>query len=889
MNFDLPTLDQMTGGIFGAMTSSERTARVRAWLDTDPSADLMQAAFKELSIRDKGACRPLREKLDELKRLKNQDALAEEWAVSAKALLDLPRMNMADGMAWQRDAAKAGAPLSKEPLSSLKVKLAERVAKIEEVQHQVAVQREAAALFAQRLETLSTKPLSEVLAQREILVRDAGDWKALSQELTARTEWHDIDAKLPPQLQTAEAQLTAIWGAFSSVMDTAEAARLDGDAPLPSIPVWADEIRAARGQALPQSKLEKNDKGTSKPKIDPEQRKAAHDAVIPILIKLEDELAAGHGKATAGAANNLRQALKEHGAWIDGKLDLACHAALGAAGELEGWQRWRADQLRQNLVEQAQGLLAKPLQGRKQQDSIRTLRDQWKQADQGGIPNHGLWKRFDDACNEAHKFVETWLEDVKAKSAVVITERTALLDKLKAWGAEQKANITALTGDAKPDWKSMHRSLHLFSTQWRESGHLSERDFDALQTAWKSAIKEAAEPLDTAQKGTFSRRQGLIAQAKEMVDAVSKGADLRIDFVRGIQQQWQVEAQSVPLDRKTEQKLWDNFKATIDSAFAKKDEVRNAAREAYVSNLSVHDKAVLEASKALDEANATGEAGKIQAAMASLQAALRGQAVIVAKAPEAPEMPKADEPTPAAALAATPSDDAPTEGVEGVPAEAAKVVVAPPAPVKVAKPLVAMRSDDRKSAKAPEPSKFGKRPDDRGVAGQAGRGFGSRDDREPREVRGPRLSDEAFHAQRKALEQAEFALKKLQMQAHGEVVTIILSAWKNRAADAIPAANALGKVVNSATRTQWTQALGKPKAAAEAAGTALLRLEMATGVPTPADFLNERRALQLQLLTKRNDPAPSQTWGADVAKVLESGYSETVAKRLQANLKALLK
>ena len=60
MNFDLPTLDQMTGGIFGAMTSSERTARVRAWLETSPELELMQAAFKELSIRDKGACRPLR-------------------------------------------------------------------------------------------------------------------------------------------------------------------------------------------------------------------------------------------------------------------------------------------------------------------------------------------------------------------------------------------------------------------------------------------------------------------------------------------------------------------------------------------------------------------------------------------------------------------------------------------------------------------------------------------------------------------------------------------------------------------------------------------------------------------------------------------------------------
>ncbi len=859
MNFNLPMLDQLTGGIFGAVTSSERATRVRSWLDGNPTEDVMQAVYKELSTRDKGACRPLRERLDELRKAKLHDGLAHEWAGKARVLLAQTRMNMADGMAWQRDAAKAGAPLSKEPLATLKTQLAQRVVAIEDTQHQVAVQREAAGLFAQRLETLSTKPLAEVLPQRESLLRDATDWTAKSQALLLRPQWQDIDAKLPPQLQTAESQLTTIWGAFAAVLDAAEAALVDGDAPLPSIPVWADEIRAQRGVALPLVKSEK----LSKPKIDPEQRKAAQSVIAPILTKLEEELAAGHGKASAGAANNLRQALKEHGAWIDGKLDLACHAALGAAGELEGWQRWRADQLRQNLVEQARALVATSLHGRKQQDAIRTLRDQWKQADQGGIPNHGLWKHFDEACTHAHKVVELWLEEVKAKSAAVIAERTALLDKLKAWGAEQKTAIAALVDDAKPDWKGMHRSLQQFATQWREAGHLSERDFESLQTAWKAAIKEAAELLDAAQKGTLTRRQALITQAKEMVDAVGKGAALRIDFVRGLQQQWQLEAQSVPLDRKTEQKLWDNFKATIDSAFAKKDEVRQSAQEVYFASLSVHDKAVLEASKALEAANATGEAGKIQAAMNALQAALRGQTAAESKPAEKSPTEKA------------PAPDTPDQAS----ADVQETPVAP-VPVKVAKPVIAMRSDDRQSAKAPEPSKFGKKTN-----------FGaseSREPREPRQARGPRLSDEAFHAQRAAIERAELVLRKLQAQVHGEVVTTIVSAWKNRAADLLPTASALGKSVSGSVRGQWAQAMTKAASDEASAGIALLRLEMATGVPTPADCLDARRALQLQLLTKRHDPAPSQTWGSDVAKVLESSYSEATAKRLQANLKALL-
>jgi hypothetical protein len=124
---DIEQLDALTGGAFTAATSGERAARVRAWLASDPAAERMAEVFRELSNRDKGAARPLREKLDELKRVRGQDSLAADWAAKGQALLDASRLNLADALAWQRDAAKAGAPLSREPLAGLKTLLAERV------------------------------------------------------------------------------------------------------------------------------------------------------------------------------------------------------------------------------------------------------------------------------------------------------------------------------------------------------------------------------------------------------------------------------------------------------------------------------------------------------------------------------------------------------------------------------------------------------------------------------------------------------------------------------------------------------------------------------------------------------------------------------------------
>ena len=96
---DLQALDNLTGGAFTAQTSGERAAKLREWLLTEPSHEVLQHVYKEVSTRDKGAAKVLREKLDELKRSHGQDVLAAEWAERANAMLTSLRLNFADAMA----------------------------------------------------------------------------------------------------------------------------------------------------------------------------------------------------------------------------------------------------------------------------------------------------------------------------------------------------------------------------------------------------------------------------------------------------------------------------------------------------------------------------------------------------------------------------------------------------------------------------------------------------------------------------------------------------------------------------------------------------------------------------------------------------------------------
>ena len=93
---DVHPLDGPTGGAFSAPTSGERTARIRTWLATEPAAEQMAEVYKDLANRDKGAAKPLKEKLDELKRSKGQEAVAAEWADKASLLLASGKLNLAD-------------------------------------------------------------------------------------------------------------------------------------------------------------------------------------------------------------------------------------------------------------------------------------------------------------------------------------------------------------------------------------------------------------------------------------------------------------------------------------------------------------------------------------------------------------------------------------------------------------------------------------------------------------------------------------------------------------------------------------------------------------------------------------------------------------------------
>jgi hypothetical protein len=263
----------------------------------------------------------------------------------------------------------------------------------------------------------------------------------------------------------------------------------------------------------------------------------------------------------------------------------------------------------------------------------------------------------------------------------------------------------------------------------------------------------------------------------------------------------------------------------------------------------------------------------------------------VAQVPEAEQAAAAAEAAAETSVESVTDDVAETVEPSSEPAAEAAVTAKPKA---APRPVVAVRGDDRPGQKRTEAAPAG-----RGRDGKPGAKFGDkpgfgRDGKPGREggregfaPRGPRLGDAAFRAQRHALESAQDALRRLAAQAHGEVLTQLMQAWEKRDAAQMPAAQAIGSKLTPAQRAQWGQALSASPQGDTV--TPLLRLEVAADLPTPAAHMDARRALQLQMLTRRHDPSPQMTWAADAAQVLGGAYDEAAARRLQAALKVLLK
>jgi DNA repair protein SbcC/Rad50 len=314
------------------------------------------------------------------------------------------------------------------------------------------------------------------------------------------------------------------------------------------------------------------------------------------------------------------------------------HQALWAEqGRLKDWQQWGGARARDDLADEAQALarqtlpveIAPPEAAREappaepaasptvlpppklnlkaHNESIRTLRQRWKELDRHGAPaTQAQWQRFDAALQVAYAPVAAQVAANKQARELNLSEREALLATLEA------LQLPTGEGDGALDWKALTREMDRFQTAWRKLGppehtapHAAQK---GLQTRLQEALARLEVPLQAARANAAAQREQLIARAEQLSPSSPHGSmpSEAARQVRDLQAQWQDQSRQLPLPRGLENALWARFKTATDAVFAQR-EASFAARDAELAANLAHAEALINRLQALSEATALPE------------------------------------------------------------------------------------------------------------------------------------------------------------------------------------------------------------------------------------------------------------------------------------------
>nr|WP_315256977.1 DUF349 domain-containing protein [uncultured Duganella sp.] len=305
------------------------------------------------------------------------------------------------------------------------------------------------------------------------------------------------------------------------------------------------------------------------------------DALEAALEQGQLHTAAEHDKWLRDHKTRLSPAQTEHLNHVRAELK-----------RLGDWARWGGNVSREELVKAVEELPSQKLAMSELAKKVGSMRDRWKQLDAvSGHAPKSLWERFDAACTSAYAPAAAHFKQLAderhanaAKAQALITETQALAESVATDGADLK-NVAA--------------AGQRLRQMWGRLGTIDRKEKRKLDHTFDKVLAHMLAPLSDQRKVEAANREQLIVEA----EALEPSDRHTLDKLRSLQERWQQQAKALPLERKTEQALWQRFRAACDAIFAKRKETAHAADHERKAHLHARE----DICKQLEEAAFSGE------------------------------------------------------------------------------------------------------------------------------------------------------------------------------------------------------------------------------------------------------------------------------------------
>lgn len=272
---------------------------------------------------------------------------------------------------------------------------------------------------------------------------------------------------------------------------------------------------------------------------------------------------------------------------------------------LRDWQRWGVDQAREQLCSDIEALADSVGDGAGQAagdagdaggsderadddigvtavadplavaQRVREARAAWQRLDRAnGAAGRTLWRRFDSACERAYRPAQTHFEQLAQQRERNLREREAVCEEIERYLATTDWDAGpdgGPDGGAAPDWAAVSKFEQAIGQRWRRCGPVNRGDRKAVDRRYQQALTALQDRLKAPLERELARRQTLIHQVR----ALAEHPDLRIaiDTVKQLQHDWRPRLNG---PRRQEQALWREFRAACDAVFARRQAERDA-------------------------------------------------------------------------------------------------------------------------------------------------------------------------------------------------------------------------------------------------------------------------------------------------------------------------
>jgi hypothetical protein len=224
---------------------------------------------------------------------------------------------------------------------------------------------------------------------------------------------------------------------------------------------------------------------------------------------------------------------------------------------------------------------------------VRNARKAWQGIDHAeGPADEALWQRFDQACTRAYEPYQQQRSKQKERLNQHLAQKRKLIAELSEFESSTEWD--------KADLREAEQVIHKARERLRRIGSIPRKAGKSLEKDYHDVLDLLESRLAPERNRELKRRRALIARVEEL----SGASDLRAASreVKAAQDQWKP---TVPLPRKQEQALWQQFRSACDAVFDQLRKQRISADAEREANLERRQAICAELESLLDQPDKT--------------------------------------------------------------------------------------------------------------------------------------------------------------------------------------------------------------------------------------------------------------------------------------------